>query len=134
MDQTLPLITPHCTRAYPRNAFPSSPSIPRPFPSMRLKSAMSVKDSICLRASSHVVQIAAQQRASQAAFMVSPVPVQQSQLQSSYTGSANCDAVISIFQCCEIASPGFDNLCFHDQQSCLCSTSGAWAPSYYDDY
>src|SRR5277367_6404455 len=25
-----------------------------------------------------------------------PVPVQQSQLQSSYTGSANCDAVISI--------------------------------------
>ena len=52
----------------------------------------------------------------------------------SYTGSANCDAVISILQSCENASPGFDNLCFHDQQSCLCSTSGTWAPSYYDDY
>jgi hypothetical protein len=52
----------------------------------------------------------------------------------SYTGSANCDAVISILSGCEAATPGFDNLCFHDQQSCLCSTSGTWAPDYYDDY
>jgi hypothetical protein len=52
----------------------------------------------------------------------------------SYTGSANCDAAFSILQSCEIASPGFDNLCFHDQQSCFCSTSGTWAPNYYDDY
>lgn len=52
----------------------------------------------------------------------------------SYTGQANCDAVISIVEVCEAATPGFDNLCFHDQQSCLCSTSSTWAPSYFDDY
>ena len=51
-----------------------------------------------------------------------------------YTGSVNCDAAISILVDCENATPGFDNLCFHDQQSCLCSTSGTWAPSFYDDY
>jgi hypothetical protein len=100
---------------------------------------MSTQLSSCLRASSHVVQIATRQRASQAAFMVSPLPVQQrpapiTVAPPSYTGSVNCDAAISISQSCEIASPGFDNLCFHDQQSCLCSTSGIWAPSYYDDY
>lgn len=49
-------------------------------------------------------------------------------------GSVNCDAVISILEFCEAATPGFDDLCFHDQQSCLCSTSGTWAPSYYDNF
>lgn len=49
-------------------------------------------------------------------------------------GSIDCDSAVSIFQSCEAATPGFDNLCFHDQQSCLCSTSGTWAPSYYDNY
>jgi hypothetical protein len=49
-------------------------------------------------------------------------------------GSVYCDSAISIFESCEAVTPGFDNLCFHDQQSCLCSTSGIWAPSYYDNY
>lgn len=49
-------------------------------------------------------------------------------------GSIYCDSAISIFESCEAVTPGFDNLCFHDQQSCLCSTSGTWAPSYFDNY
>ena len=51
-----------------------------------------------------------------------------------YYGSTNCDSAISILEDCEAATPGFDNLCFHDQQKCLCSTSGTWAPTIYDDY
>lgn len=53
---------------------------------------------------------------------------------ASFTGSANCDAAFSILEGCENATPGFDRLCFHDQQSCYCSTSGTWAPNYYDNY
>lgn len=49
-------------------------------------------------------------------------------------GSIYCDSAVSIFESCEAVTPGFDNLCFHDQQSCLCSTSGTWAPSYFDNY
>lgn len=52
----------------------------------------------------------------------------------SFTGSVNCDAVISILRRCEGSTPGFDALSFHDQQSCLCTTSGTWAPDYFDDY
>lgn len=51
-----------------------------------------------------------------------------------YYGNTNCDSVISILENCEAATPGFDNLCFHYQQACFCSTSGTWAPSIYDDY
>lgn len=47
---------------------------------------------------------------------------------------SSCFAAIGVSTSCEQASPGFGNLCFHDQQSCYCSTSGTFAPSYYDDF
>lgn len=46
----------------------------------------------------------------------------------------NCNSAISIYTSCQAKTPGFDNLCFHDQQSCYCSTSGTFAPSYYDNF
>jgi hypothetical protein len=49
-------------------------------------------------------------------------------------GSTNCDSAVSIFENCEASTPGFANLCFHNQQSCLCSTAGTWAPSFFDNY
>lgn len=48
--------------------------------------------------------------------------------------SKDCDSAISIFSSCQAVTPGFPNLCFHDQQSCYCSTSGTYAPSYFDNY
>jgi hypothetical protein len=51
-----------------------------------------------------------------------------------YFGSTNCESVTSIIEVCQASTPGFNNLCFHDMQSCLCSTSGTWAPSFYDNY
>ena len=51
-----------------------------------------------------------------------------------YTGSANCDAAVSIYASCEASTLDFNDKCFQDQQSCLCSTSSKWAPAYYDNY
>lgn len=46
----------------------------------------------------------------------------------------NCYSVTAIFTSCLAATPAFQSLCFHDQQSCLCSTWGIAAPDYYDNY
>lgn len=60
--------------------------------------------------------------------MVSPTVTAQATL-----GSAGCDLAASIINVCEASTPNFEDLCFHDAQSCLCSTSGTWAPSFYDN-
>jgi hypothetical protein len=49
-------------------------------------------------------------------------------------GEADCNSAASIVQACEASTPNFENLCFHDAQSCLCSTSGTWAPNFFDGY
>lgn len=51
-----------------------------------------------------------------------------------YFASTNCDSAFSIEQRCAASSPGFTNLCFHQQQSCLCSASGKWAGPVFDNH
>lgn len=46
----------------------------------------------------------------------------------------NCDSVTSILKSCQAATPNILALCFHDQQSCLCSTSSTFAGDYYDNF
>jgi len=45
-----------------------------------------------------------------------------------------CISAYSIISYCEASTPGFTNLAFSSQATCLCSTSGTFAPGVYDGY
>jgi len=45
-----------------------------------------------------------------------------------------CISAYSIISSCEASTPGFTNLAFSSQATCLCSTSGTFAPGVYDGY
>jgi hypothetical protein len=76
------------------------------------------------------LQSAAQSSVSTATISTAP----SLSLESNQPESTNCNSAASMVENCEGSTPGFDNLCWHDMQKCLCSTSGTWAPTIFDNF